>query len=419
MKQTWAIDSTGYWTVDNWSALVGIDSYKFICNRLNKSGDAQTAQNEYNALMNGTDTVMSRTINNNSLNYIPCSITQPNTSNRCNDPRDANWASFFMFGRWSWEGFLLGSNQYGYGISKIDDTYDYGFGRLAGQGYPQFTFGGFPTGWFSTGYNISYSSGGLRGQRYRELWYDCYRFTIDNALSGPYCHWEGIGWPSGTNWEGTHPGNGYGSSPHTWGMACNNKVFVDALITERFDGTVIIGRGIPARWLDGDDSPIDVSNYPITDNRRMGYQLTSDGEFIEITFTGDDPVNEIWVDLPVFIDNNVFTADKGTVDYNNDRLRLPANTGSVIISLSGIPPIPPPSNVQPVPVNGSQINITWQDNASGDDQEDGFIIQRKPYPGDSQWHQVGMVGPDVTSYVDSDNIYGLIDYTYRIGAYRN
>ncbi len=416
IKQTWSIDATGNWVLDDWSALVGLYSYKYICERLNRTSDAQWAESEYNSLLNSTNTVLSRTIDNNGLSYIPCSITQPNTQNRCNDPRDANWAVHFHFGRWPWDGFLLGGVQNGYGISKLDDTYDYGFARLAAEGYPAHTFGGFPSGWFATGYTVAYGSGGLRAERYREQWYDSYRFLLDNAMSGPNSYFEGIDWPGTMNWEGTHPEDGYGSSPHGWGIVCNNKVFIEAMIAERFDGTVIVGRGIPGRWLNGDDSPIDISNVPITDNRRMGYHLTSDGEYIEITFTGDDPVNDIWVDLPVFIGNDVFNADKGVVDYDNNRLILPSDTDSVIISLSGIPPIPPPSNVQATPLSGSAVQLSWQDNTHGVEQEEEFVIQRRPYLGNGVWHEVGRVGADITTYTDADEVYGMIAYSYRVGA---
>ncbi len=82
------------------------------------------------------------------------------------------------------------------------------------------------------------------------------------------------------------------------------------------------------------------------------------------------------------------------------------------------PPIPSPSQVVLTPGAG-QVHVSWQDNSSGDRQEDGFIIDRRPYWRDGNWHTVGSVGPDVTEYMDTDSIQGLIEYTYRVGAYRD
>lgn len=37
MKRTNAIDSNGHWTIDNWSALFGLCTYKYICDRIETS----------------------------------------------------------------------------------------------------------------------------------------------------------------------------------------------------------------------------------------------------------------------------------------------------------------------------------------------------------------------------------------------
>ncbi len=75
-----------------------------------------------------------------------------------------------------------------------------------------------------------------------------------------------------------------------------------------------------------------------------------------------------------------------------------------------------PSNVTAQYV-GNAVNLSWQDNSSGDTQESGFVIERRPYGGVNDWSEVGTVNPDVTSYVDSYNLGGMVTYTYRIGAF--
>jgi hypothetical protein len=93
------------------------------------------------------------------LSYLPCSMTEPNTDNRCGNAEDANWAAPFLFGRWAWDGYLFGAQRTGPGLTQVDATYDYGFGRLAGK-LPPNTFGGYPTQYFSTAYNAGYGEWG-------------------------------------------------------------------------------------------------------------------------------------------------------------------------------------------------------------------------------------------------------------------
>ena len=118
-----------------------------------------------------------------------------------------------------------------------------------------------------------------------------------------------------------------------------------------------------------------------------------------------------------YFDNNTsqWVVELGTFDVmvgaSSQDIRL---TGTLEVS----PPIPAPSNVVLVPGNG-HVHVSWQDNSSGDWQEQGFEIQRKLYNGNYNWHTAGTVGPDVTEFLDTDSIYGLIQYTYRVGAFEN
>ena len=62
-----------------------------------------------------------------------------------------------------------------------------------------------------------------------------------------------------------------------------------------------------------------------------------------------------------------------------------------------------------------RIELFWQDHS---DDEDGFIIQRKPYQNSDQWYEIDTVGANVTAYTDTDLLHGLVEYTYRVGSYK-
>ena len=51
--------------------------------------------------------MLDQTIDQNHLDYLPCSLLQPNTANRCDNPKDANWTS--PIGNWAWKASLLGA----------------------------------------------------------------------------------------------------------------------------------------------------------------------------------------------------------------------------------------------------------------------------------------------------------------------
>ncbi|MBI3961851.1 MAG: fibronectin type III domain-containing protein, partial [Deinococcus sp.] len=77
----------------------------------------------------------------------------------------------------------------------------------------------------------------------------------------------------------------------------------------------------------------------------------------------------------------------------------------------GTPPLPP-ANLAATAVSGSQINLSWQDNAS---DEGGFKLERRTDAA-SGWVQMGTVGGNVTSYQDTGLVAGTT-YFYRVRAY--
>ncbi len=115
------------------------------------------------------------------------------------------------------------------------------------------------------------------------------------------------------------------------------------------------------------------------------------------------------------VNTQQFMTEYGTID-------VMAGSSSADIRLSDsleiAPPIPAPTLLSVTPLSGSTVEIVWQDNSHGDQQEDSFLIQRKPYGRMDTWQQVGEVGADVTTYTDTDNVHGLIEYRYRVGAHQ-
>src|ERR1700729_1628883 len=218
------IDANGYWTSDNYEALLGLAGYEYLAKAAGDTTEASWAAAQYDSLLKAVNTTLSATITANHLNYIPCSMLEPNTANRCTNPEDANWAAPGVYFNWAWNAAQLGAPVTAPGggtmAGLIDKTLSYGFGRAAGL-LPANTFGGYPgEGFYSTAYNAAYGAWGLASNNHRDEGILAYEFMIANDQSGPYAWWEGSTSPSTTTpWAGNHPSYGGGWSPHPWGRA--------------------------------------------------------------------------------------------------------------------------------------------------------------------------------------------------------
>ncbi len=323
------VDANGYWTVDDESALLGLLTYRYIAQRLGNPTEVAWANKEYTTLLNAVNTQLSKLIRQYNLNYIPCALDQPNDKNRCAIPNDANWASMFLFGRWSWDGYLFNGSQSGPLLDLIDKTYDYGFNRLLGT-LPAHTYGGYPG--YSTGYNAGYGAAGLRGEKYRsESIYD-YQFMITNTMSGPFSWWENVLGVGPTAWiPGNHDQGGTGSSPHMWGQANATKALLESIVAEKVDGQVIIGRGIPNEWV-ANGPIINVTNFPIHENKRLNFTIDVSGNAITLTLSGNAASNSILFNLPIF-SHNIRSTTSGIIDNNQGVVTLSPSTKHVTVTL--------------------------------------------------------------------------------------
>jgi len=99
---------------------MGLAAYRYLAQRVDDHTEVQWATTEYDALLAATSATLDATITRSQLNYLPCSMTEPNTSNRCNKPEDANWAAPFQFGKWAWDAQLFDAPVSGPGLTLID-----------------------------------------------------------------------------------------------------------------------------------------------------------------------------------------------------------------------------------------------------------------------------------------------------------
>jgi hypothetical protein len=331
IKATPDIDSNGYWVIDDYSALMGLASYRWLAQQVGDAAEYSWANNEYNSLLGAVNQTLTNTITTYHLNYLPCSMVAPNDDNRCSNPKDANWGAPFLFGRWAWDGYLFGAAINGPGYDLIDSTYDYGFGRLVGI-LPPNTLGGYGDTDYSTGYNAGYGEWGLASNAHRDQGILNYQFMIANTQGGPYSWWESVAAPvSNDPWTGNHPSAGAGASPHAWGSADANLTLLDSLVAERSNGELIVGRGVPDGWV-RTGKVIDVANVPITGGKHLGISITVKGKNVTLKLTGHAPAGPILFQLPIFV-NNLRCSSTGAIDPATGTVTLSAKTHTVTVQL--------------------------------------------------------------------------------------
>jgi len=331
MGTTDDVDTDGYWTVDDFEALTGLAAYGYLAQRLGDTTEAVWASVQYASLLAATNATLQQTIQHFGLDYLPCSMLEPNTADRCANPEDANWAATFQFGKWAWDAQLFGEPVSGPGIDLIDATYAYGFGRLQGM-LPAGTYGGFPSDYYSSAYDAGYGSWGLASAGHRDQGILGYQFMIADDQSGPYSWWESSGPPAtGSPWTGTHPGSGQGSSPHAWGIAEADKVLLDSLVAQRSDGALVVGRGVPTQWL-GRGMTTAVTNFPTTDGGRVDVRISSTGTAVTLDVSGAATPAPVLFELPAFT-GGVAATTAGTVDPAAGTVSLPPGTRQVTVTL--------------------------------------------------------------------------------------
>ena len=184
---------------------MGLAAYRYLAAEVGNRAEVQWAESEYASLLAAVNAQLRSTMQRYHLDYLPCSMVQPNTANRCRNPQDANWAAPFLLGRWTWDGPLFGAAVSGPAADLVDATYSYGFARLHGV-LPPNTFGGYRRTSTRAGTTRVTAVAALAGSRYRDEGILAYEFMIAHTQSGPYSWWESASAPAPSPWIGDHPG---------------------------------------------------------------------------------------------------------------------------------------------------------------------------------------------------------------------
>jgi hypothetical protein len=375
MEETSDIDANGYWTSDNLEALLGLDAYVYVAKAVGNTAEATWGEAQYKSLLKDVNTTLAATTKKYNLDYLPCSMVEPNSQNRCDDPLDANWAAPGVYTNAAWHGSLFGASGAGPDgksmATWIGNTLKYGFARSKGV-LPSTTFGGYPgEGFWSTAYNAGYGAWGLSTSSYRDESILAQEWMIANDQAGPYSWWEGSAAPTdSTPWIGNHPASSGGASPHSWGINLAAQGLIDSLASQKSDGTLIVGRGVPNDWLAA-GKKVAITNFPTSNGKRVGLTIRSTGSAVTLAVTGT-PSGPVEFDLPAFV-KNVASTSAGTVDEAAGTVTIPATTRHVTVKLRSLKLTPAatslrvdsPAAIHAAPGGATTVTSTFADSGPG------------------------------------------------------
>ena len=217
--QTNDIDANGYWTSDNYEALLGLAGYEYLAKVVGDKTQEQWGAAQYSSLLKAVNSTLTSTVGPATSTTFPARWSSPTPPTAAPTPRTPTGprpASTQL----GLERYLLGVPVTGPAGGTVadwlDKTLSYGFGRRTGL-VPANTFGGYPgEGFWSTAYNGAYGAWGLASNNYRDEGILSLEFLISNDQAGPYAWWEGCAAPGADAVDREPPGR-CGGSPRTRG----------------------------------------------------------------------------------------------------------------------------------------------------------------------------------------------------------
>lgn len=333
MKQTDSLGSAGYWVADNFAALHGLTTYRYLCEQLlaetgeeKYAAERDWAEVEYNSLLKSVEAVLANTMAAGDLKAIPMSMGAPNGQGETGG--NGSWVAHYLPGQWSWDGYLFGAEQDSPLLEMTDATYA---GLLQQKGGVPYNLGG--DSGFSSSYNAGYFSGALSGEAYRSYGVEAYQWMIENSMSAPFGWRENAAEPSAdTILDGSCAPGGSGVCPHVPGQAACGQMLIDAFLAEKADGTIIAGRGLPVAFNAPGES-VQISNYLSNSGQRIGFIMKSEEKIITFTLTGDKPENPVSLELLALKDNIAYVSGNCSFDSAKGTVVIPVGTTSVSIGL--------------------------------------------------------------------------------------
>ena len=327
--ENWS-DDGDYLVADNWSALHGLTAYRYIAERLKKSEEVRWADEQIKDLNQCLNEALDKAMKRrNEAFYL--GAFDDITYQRYVAGSFYSWVPYSAgLSTFPWGAALKGYAEGGTWKERFDDALRYSFEQRDLRMIPDGSFGAW---WSKVTYGSTYNAAAgvqcLFSDRYRREAIKSVEFLYENQCA-PFIWSEAFENRGKDQWAGMYlPQESYGNY-EAWGSSFVKQAILQACVSVKTDGTVIIGRGIPESWL-YDGSVIAWDHVNVNDGRTIDFTLTTSGSEIKLSIMGDIPNGDIILDLPI-MENGVLEATAGEV-LPSGALKLSADTREVTIRI--------------------------------------------------------------------------------------
>ncbi len=328
--ENWS-DDGDYLISDNWAALHGLQAYKYIMETLEDEKEAAWAREQIVSLNDAVNRALEISMKRKGTDFYMGAFDDV-AFQRYIAGSFYSWVAYSgALSTFPWNAYLQGYAEGGLWKDKLDASLDWVMAQKRLRQIPEGSWGAW---WgqvtYGSVYNCSAGLECLASEKYRTEALKNAEFLYENQCA-PFVWSEAFEKKGEGQWCGMYmPQVSYGNY-EGWGDSFTKQAILQACISVKTDGTVIIGRGIPDEWLT-DGKEISWAHVNVNNGKTIDFSLKTEGKQIHLTLSGDTPEKDILLDLPLFRHVKI-QADAGHV-REDGVLVLPGNTKEVTVEIA-------------------------------------------------------------------------------------
>lgn len=318
-----------YLLVDNFAALHGFTAYKYICEQMGDSVEAEWADKELVDLNDCLNAAIRKSVSDRDMNWYCACFSFDMDYHLLSGP--GNWlGTTFMMPSFPWNAQLKGFDLRGEWFDYLDNSVK------VWQEVSKF----YPAGknlvgaWWGAKYGAAYDTAMvmqlLASDKYRTMTVRSLRALLDNQ-SGPLIWGESFHAPASEG-DWTIPE----VDLETWALGFIRQAMLQMCASVKSDGDVVIGRGISDDWILS-EKPISWERIRINNGKQIDLTIQKVGLNLEITIQGDVNDGDYIVDIPYCVDNIADVKTEGgkllNIDSKAGKATVSGDTSKIIVEL--------------------------------------------------------------------------------------
>lgn len=275
MKKSNTLDNgSDYLLVDNFAALHGLASYKYICKYFEINKEVEWADRQINDLNNCLNKAIDAAMNRRKTDYYMCAFEDK--TKFWKRGYDGNWlGTSLMMSTFPWNASLKELNCTGTWEKYFDKSIRTckKLAKESNYNIPAYSWGAWWGHEFGTVYDAGMTIQTLYSEKFRSKIINSIEFLINNQ-SAPNQWGESFDEAADSkSW--TIPA----TDLETWGLSFFKHAILEMCIAVKTDGNIILGRGIPDKWI-YNGSIIQWNSVPINNSEKLDFKISiGDGQF--------------------------------------------------------------------------------------------------------------------------------------------